>query len=160
MKLETLKEKIKNKETIYIIKYNGNIAKIKLNENYYITEGQDESHFILNNDKDMKWYFLTEIFETELAAKHYIEYQGIERIETLPYVTWEDFKTTHYPQDFRDRAGNMYILTINVNTHKIVITSRQNGITECEQFPFTEQGFYDAYDRCKEIFLMEVQEDD
>lgn len=101
---------------------------------------------------------LNNIFKTKAKAEHYLHHANITRTETLPFLTWEEFKQrgTVY---FRDKYFDEYkllrdvIWNDNKNTTeyclKIHCLTTFNTI---KLYNYTEENFYKAYDECVKLF--------
>ena len=158
MTIERLREKIKNKETVWVWELAPDVyEELDLTKCVIKNiDGDSKICYAIKKDKLGKakgrFYFNTGMYETELEARHDIAHNHVIRTETLPYVTWKDFNNYYKPVYFTSKRGYNYVLLINFNTHKIVIGIGDEA-KQVAEYPLTEQGFYDAYEECKDIFL-------
>lgn len=138
-----LEEKIKNGESVYIFNLDkdglGVIYEKKLNDIY----------LNIIDDLYYEWFF-----KTKAEAEHYLNHANVERIEKLPFLTWEEFD-----------KGNRLIRFIGKNGEKCKLEGYQsddkqggfidvvvNGTGSKIDYDYTEQNFYKAYDECVKLF--------
>ena len=94
-------------------------------------------------------------FNTKAEAEHYLRHTNITRIETLPFLTWEEFQKANkinfisanneeIEMEFSILKGTGY------GDHCIIeIWKNDDMIYEYEA---TEENFYKAYDECVKLF--------
>lgn len=95
---------------------------------------------------NMPAYELKDLFATKQQAEHYLHHANISRIETLPFLTWEEFlekKAIH----FIDNKGMDFVLYITDNKIKLMVFFMVS-----KTWDLTEENFYKAYDECVRLF--------
>lgn len=137
MKREELEEKIKNGESVWVVSL-GNVWEIKPT----IKDLQ-----ILPTFKD--------IYKTKAEAEHYLHHANITRTETLPFLTWEEFKEG---KELRFYNGK-YRYKMNWSVDPEIIVIKRYLDFDIDEFIFnerlTEANFYKAYDECVRLFRSE-----
>lgn len=142
-----LEEKIKNGESVWAIyKGQSNIYEIKAVE----IEKVLNDTFLWGKE-----YYanIKDVYKTKAEAEHYLNHANVERVETLPFLTWEEFKSGK-EVIFKGNNDKGYALVYNKGLNKIDLFNTDGvfwGIVESWQ-P-TEENFYKAYDECKKLFL-------
>lgn len=122
----------------------------------------DKSKIIDINDCYVEYYnnyyrcnlyaTISDFYETEARAKHFISHCGVTRTETLPFLTWEEFKEKRELK-FNSVDGiycELFILNdfIYLQVGKdITENSKQQNVGEA-----IEENFYRAYDECVRLF--------
>lgn len=99
-------------------------------------------------------YEFKEIFNTRTEAEHYLHHANITRTETLPFLTWEEFRYT-LNLCFTDNTGEKWDLYHNEGFIYIQAMYGYHG--EKTRSPqnvgeLTEENFYKAYDECVKLF--------
>lgn len=95
------------------------------------------------------------IFKTQAEAEHYLHHANVERVEKLPFLTWEEFKGGE-EVIFKGRNGKGYALVYNKGLDKIDLFDTDGimwGIIQ--SWDLTEANFYKAYDECVKLFKQE-----
>ena len=95
---------------------------------------------------NMPAYELKDLFATKQQAEHYLHHANVERVEKLPFLTWEEFlekKAIH----FIDNKGIDFVLCIADNKIKLRVF-----FMVCKTWDSTEENFYKAYDECVRLF--------
>ena len=148
MTKQEIEKAIENGESVWIIgkdiEGNKRAGTKKLNNKY------DE---VLNNKLNGFWA-LNKIFKTKAEAEHYLHHANITRTETLPFLTWEEFKKEHYFgfNSINNEWINLYV-TNGLEPGKKIITI-ENATKEefLANYDLTEANFYKAYDECVRLF--------
>lgn len=136
MKREELEEKIKNGESVWVVSL-GNVWEIKPT----IKDLQ-----ILPTFKD--------IYKTKAEAEHYLNHADVERVEKLPFITWEEFlKGIQLKFIACDGVSNM---TLYYCDNTIYLVDDEYPEFNTTSWELTEEKFYKAYDECKKLFLGEL----
>lgn len=93
-----------------------------------------------------EFYGIKDLYKTKAEAEHYLNHANVTRTETLPFVTWEEFKEQKFFKfDSFHNIGCMLQLVDNGN--KIAL------LADCvKYFKATEENFYKAYDECVRLF--------
>lgn len=132
MTKQELEEKIKNGDSVFVISL-GNVWEIKPT----IKDLQ-----IIPKFKD--------IYKTKAEAEHYLHHANVERVEKLPFLTWEEFlKETRLNFIACDGVSNMILYCCN-NT--IYLVDEEYPEFNTTSWELTEANFYKAYDECVRIF--------
>lgn len=151
MTKQELEEKIKNGESVWCLyqshkeieeMYFSKENKYKFMEVKYI-DGGTELCLVVNYD----WYYpLKYLFKTKAEAEHYLHHANVSRTETLPFLTWEEFKE------------QKYIKFISADNIDCMLQLVDNGIkisliaNRVKYFEATEANFYKAYEECVRLF--------
>lgn len=162
MTAEEVKQAIENKQTVYydtlFIDYG--IVTLELNSDEYMI-GWNGFGDALVNKKTHESYYVNQLYNDENALKHYKAHNIIVREERLPYITWEDFKDNEKLEFQVVGWAGTYILShtdaYGHEINKIVLyeTNDRTAFYPSEEWPLTEEGFYEAYEKCKKLFLGE-----
>ena len=93
-------------------------------------------------------YLLKYLFKTQTEAEHYLHHANVERVEKLPFLTWEEFKIK---KSLRFKRANDFIFCeMSIFKNQIYIVGH---IEKFECFgEATEANFYKAYDECVRLF--------
>lgn len=105
------------------------------------------NRIIVNNfNADALGYNFEDLYKTKAEAEHYLHHANVERVEKLPFLTWEEFlekKAIH----FIDNKGIDFVLCITDNKIKLKVF-----FMVCKTWDLTEANFYKAYDECVRLF--------
>ena len=152
-KQEILKA-IENGESVWI-----NGIEHKLDKYYFVAEYNNEPTLYLMTCgyEEDGWNnypveAITNIYKTKAEAEHYLHHANVTRTETLPFLTWEEFKGGE-EVIFKGRNGKGYALVYNKGLGKIDLFDTDGimwGIIE--SWDLTESNFYKAYDECVRLF--------
>ena len=93
------------------------------------------------------------IFKTTAEAEHYLHHANVTRTETLPFLTWEEFKRKRELK-FNSADGNYCELFI-VNDFIYLQLGKEINMKQQNVGEATEANFYKAYYECKKLFLGE-----
>ena len=155
MTREEIEQAIKNGESVWLV-FEDRIYKL------------DRSKIIDINDCCVEYYnnyykcnlyaTISDFYETEARAKHFISHCGVTRTETLPFLTWEEFKRRRNMM-FQGKDEKEYILKKDIiwndDIDKTVDCLKIVNETDYEiikYFDYTEANFYKAYDECVRLF--------
>lgn len=94
-----------------------------------------------------------EVYKTKAEAEHYLHHANVTRTETLPFVTWEEFKNEK-ELFFTNKSGYpMCLCIIDTKLGKKIGLGGANGYFDLQQYwDLTEENFYKAYDECIRLF--------
>lgn len=141
-----LEEKIKNGESVWCVyKDQSNIYEIKAVE----IEKVLNDTFLWGKE-----YYanIKDVYKTKAEAEHYLHHANITRTETLPFLTWEEFKEG---KELRFYNGK-YTYKMNWVVNPEIIVIKRYLDFDIDEFIFnerlTESNFYRAYDVCVELF--------
>ena len=118
----------------------------------------EELHFYKNNmynfDKNdlfinKFWiYEFRKLFKTKAEAEHYLHHANVERIEQLPFLTWEEFKSGKNIT-FKAQDGHEFLLKAKQESIYLWWLETNNIWASWD---LTEANFYKAYDECVRLF--------
>lgn len=93
------------------------------------------------------------IFKTKAEAEHYLHHANVERVEKLPFLTWEEFKVGK-ELFFTNKSGYpMCLCVVDTRLSKKIGLGGANGYFDLQQiWDLTEVNFYKAYDECVRLF--------
>ena len=95
----------------------------------------------------------SECFKTHLEALHYANHANITRIETMPFLTWEEFDKGNRLIRFIGKNGERCKLEGYKDDNGGFIDVVVNGTGSHIDYDYTESNFYKAYDECVKMFL-------
>ena len=102
------------------------------------------------------------LYKTKAEAEHYLHHANVERVEKLPFLTWEEFKEIGQIS-FIGKDKKEYILKKDIiwsnNKYTLVDCLKivnETDFTFSKYFDYTEANFYKAYDECVRLFRGEV----
>lgn len=154
MTREDLEKAIENGETVWCYDAENNAIeelylskenKYKIEEINCIANSQKEFYLIINDG----WiYLLSILFHTKAEAEHYLHHANVTRTETLPFLTWEEFKSG---KDFKftGKDNHEYLFS---RTYDTIILFIINCNEILFSYNLTEEDFYKAYDECVRLF--------
>ena len=161
MTKQELEKAIENKDTVWYIDSLYDTPKDMLLNgiyeiNSYISEDVGRVYYLKDVERN-SYYRIDYIFKTQAQAKHYSYHSNIARLETLPFMTWEEF-LDNGEIEFNDIFGQECLLYHNSTE---IILSRKYwvdlGYTKHYDFSkksyeLNEANFYKAYDECVRLF--------
>ena len=102
--------------------------------------------------------FFNGLYKTKAEAEHYLHHANVSRTETLPFLTWEEFKEIGQIS-FTGKDKKEYILKKDItwsnNKYTLVDCLKivnETDFTFSKYFDYTEANFYKAYDECVRLF--------
>ena len=152
MTKKELEKAIENGESVWFAdNCNEKVWEIDLNEKYKPEIYLDQILYVYKNTNDRfkQELFIENIFKTKAEAEHYLHHANVERIEKLPFLTWEEFLKEKYMW-FVDKEQNqccLYYIT------KFILINKSGELIE--KGDLTEANFYKAYDECVRLFRSE-----
>ena len=120
------------------------LEEVKLNkEFFFLTDNMLKQ---LSKDKTCVWdsAYFKDLYKTKAEAEHYLNHVNITRIETLPFITWEEFNSGKHIS-FLGKNRREYLLKTKQGSIHIIDLNMNNSIF-CSDI--TEENFYKAYDEC------------
>ena len=155
MTKQEIEQAIKNGESVWLV-FEDRIYKLDRSKIIDINDCCVEYY---NNYHRCNLYATTsDFYETEARAKHFISHCGVTRTETLPFLTWEEFKEERYFGFYSiyNEWIDVYV-TNGLEPDKKIITI-ENATKEefLANYDLTETNFYKAYDECVRLFKGEV----
>lgn len=138
MTKQEIKKAIENDESVWC---SVKLEEVKLNKtDYYVFDG------LLQNKVLGVAYFIKTLFKTKAEAEHYLYHANITRTETLPFVTWEEFKEQKFFK-FNSADNVDCMLQLVDNGRKIALITHT-----VKYFKATEENFYKVYDEIVKEF--------
>ena len=152
MTRQEIEKAIENGESVYDVYKNlSGIYEINTSDFEYINDN------ILIWGKEF-YCNIRDLFKTKAEAEHYLHHANVTRIETLPFLTWEEFLKKKVIR-FVDNSGEVWHLYYCYSDEFTYIYLQSlfgyNG--EKTRNPqnlgeLTEANFYKAYDECVRLF--------
>ena len=154
MTQQEIEEAIKNGESVWVANKYCYPYKVKLTNKHYVGVINDIKCLMLafQNEDDELIDYLEYIFETKEKAQHYHDHANVERVETLPFLTWEEF-LKEYSFDFY--SSNHEWFTMYWNDVDGIVIENIISIDDKKTWGLTEENFYKAYDECVKLFKQE-----
>ncbi len=152
MKREELEKAIENGESVWLVDEEEN----KIEELHFYKNNMynfDKNDLFINKF----WiYEFRKLFKTKAEAEHYLHHANIKRVESLPFLTWEEFNEDTSGFEFADNIGNKYrchiVRDYNNGKDCIVLYDKNGTVSIDEEWEATEENFYKAYDECVRLF--------
>ena len=147
MTKQEIEKAIENGESVWIIGYGyNNVFEIKLTNKCFI---KDNFVYFENKEGYSRFCF----YKTKAEAEHYLHHANVTRTETLPFLTWEEFKKEHYFGFSSIYNEWIDVYVTNGLDNKMIITI-ENATKEefINNYDLTEENFYKAYDECVRLF--------
>lgn len=152
MTRQEIEKAIENGESVwYADNFNEKVWEIDLNKKYKPEIYLDQILYVYQNinDRFKQELFIEDIYETKAEAEHYLHHANVTRIETLLFLTWEEFKREK-EIEFTDKNGVLTWLYIIKN--KTPNIQLENRFEKLKMWDLTEANFYKAYDECVRLF--------
>lgn len=144
MTKQELEKAIENGESVWCL-YCNEVYEIKGQQNIQTISKGEIEYFDTSKDLYLRANLL-DIYKTKAEAEHYLHHAKITRTETLPFLTWEEFKEKKVIK-FRSADNIDCMLHLVDNGDKIAL------LAYCvKYFKATEENFYKAYDECVRLF--------
>lgn len=146
MTRQEIEKAIENGEDVWVIVKNHTTI-LPYKANLLIIEGVNDNGYIGNK----ALYKTTDLFETKAEAEHYLHHANITRTETLPFLTWEKFKSdmNFVFSDFNGTRIDVFI----INGYIIMSNEYEQ---ELFNEPCNYKSFFKLYDECVRLFKGEV----
>ena len=109
----------------------------------------DKKSFFYGEDYFM---FMEDVYKTKAEAEHYLHHANVTRTETLPFLTWEEFKEEG---SFDFYSENHEWFTLYWNDADGLVLENIISIDDKKTWDLTESNFYKAYDECVRLFRRE-----
>ena len=94
MTKQEIEKAIENGESVWFAdNCNEKVWEIDLNEKYKPEIYLDQILYVYQNinDRFKQELFIKNIYKTKAEAEHYLHHANVERVEKLPFLTWEEF---------------------------------------------------------------------
>ena len=150
-----LEEKIKNGESVWVVFNQYSYENDSVKEiDWMKVEGVElhNNYFQYFNGENLRGHYYELIFRTKAEAEHYLHHANVTRTETLPFLTWEEFKEG---KELRFYNGK-YRYKMNWSVDPEIIVIKRYLDFDIDEFIFnerlTEENFYKAYDECVRLF--------
>lgn len=92
--------------------------------------------------------YFNHLYKTKAEAEHYLHHANITRTETLPFLTWEEFKSGKNIT-FKAKNGHEFLLKAKQESIYLWWLDTNNI---WRTWDLTETNFYKAYDECVRRF--------
>ena len=159
MTKQEIEKAIKNGESVWVANRYCYPYKVNLTNKHYVGVINDIKCLMLafQNEDDELIDYLEYIFETKEKAQHYHDHANVTRTETLPFLTWEEFKNVK-ELFFTNTSGYpMCLCIIDTKLGKKIGLGGANGYFDLDKtWDLTEENFYKAYDECVRLFRREL----
>ncbi len=106
--------------------------------------------FILDLHNNLFYLSFKDVYRTKAEAENYLHHANITRTETLPFLTWEEFKRKRELK-FNSADSNYCELFI-VNDFIYLQLGKEISMKQQNVGEATEENFYKAYDECVRLF--------
>ena len=147
MTKQEIKEAIENGESVWCV--------YKDQSNIYEIKAVEIEKVLSNTFLWGKEYYsnIKDVFKTKAEAEHHLNHANVTRTETLPFLTWEEFKEEK-DLFFTNRSGYpMCLCVVDTKLGKKIGLGGANGYFDLQQtWDLTEENFYKAYDECVRLF--------
>ena len=150
-----IEEKIKNGESVWVVFNQYSYENDSVKEiDWMKVEGVElrDNYLQYFNGKNLRGHYYELIFKTKAEAEHYLNHANVERVEKLPFLTWEEFKEG---KELRFYNGK-YRYKMNWSVAPEIIVIKRYLDFDIDEFIFnerlTEENFYKAYDECVRLF--------
>lgn len=150
MTRKEIEKAIEKGEDVWCIFLNeGYEIKIKNHTNRFInTNGNEEMYNYTDENGTDRCFPIKALYKTKAEAEHYLRHANITRTETLPFLTWEEFKDG---KDITFKAKNGHEFLLKTKQESIYLWWLEtNNIWAT--WDLTEENFYKAYDECARLF--------
>ena len=149
MTKQEIEQAIENGKSVWYI-VNNELAEIDLSCNFHKIE---DSELLTWYDKYSKDYYthrkkLEDLYKSQAEAEHYLHHANVTRTETLPFLTWEEFKIGKNIT-FKAKDGHEFLLKAKQESIYIWWLETNNIWASWD---LTEENFYKAYDECVRLF--------
>ena len=149
MKKQELQKAIENGESVWYLFGEAYELKTSEHTDKFITRSDDYCYTDKSGvDRECP---LDMLYKSRGEAEHYLNHANITRTETLPFVTWEEFKEQKKIR-FSGFEGNNYALQYVDSDNIIYLYDCWKNSCEDEEWEATEENFYKAYDECIRLF--------
>lgn len=140
-----LENAIKNGESVWLATEYGikELKKLKLKDGLlvYYNEDYKFNHAVEEN-------YFDDLYKSQAEALHYLHHANISRIEHLPFLTWEEFKSGKNIT-FKAKNGREFLLKAKQESIYLWWLNTNNI---WKTWNLTEDNFYKAYDECVRLF--------
>lgn len=143
-----LEKAIKNGESVWACR-NDIVYKVALDSNWvYIENDILKWYSPVNKILGHKYYSINELYKTKAEAEHYLNHANIFRVEQLPFLTWEEFKSGKNIT-FKAKNGHEFLLKAKQESIYLWWLDTNNI---WKTWDLTEDNFYKAYDEAVKFF--------
>ena len=151
MTKQELKKAIENGESVWVVFNEYSYKNDSIKEiDWMKVEGVElrDNYLQYFNGKNLRGHYYELIFKTKVEAEHYFAHANITRTETLPFLTWEEFKNGKTIQ-FIGKGWSEFLLKRDKNTILLIWVNVNSSLYSWE---LTEYNFYEAYNQCVKLF--------
>lgn len=152
MTREEIERTIENGESVWCIFLNEIYEfKTQNHSNRFIKKENDEEIYNYTDENGANRCFpIKALYKSKAKAEHYLSHANITRTETLPFLTWKEFKRKRELK-FNSADGNYCELFI-VNDFIYLQLGKEISMKQQNVGEATEANFYKAYDECVRLF--------
>ena len=148
MTRQELEKVIENAESVWFADFDNKVKEVILEKTAYIKENY--VYLTTNGKYQARLKFIIDrVCKTKAEAEHYLHHANVTRIETLLFLTWEEFMREK-EIEFTDKNGVLTWLYIIKN--KTPNIQLENRFEKLKMWDLTEANFYKAYDECVRLF--------
>ena len=161
MTKQEIDKAIENGESVWFVAWN-NVYEFKLKNhtNCFINKnGNEEMYNYTDENGSDRCFPIKALYKSQAEAEHYLNHANITRIETLPFLTWEEFLKKKEIK-FIDNIGEVWRLYYCFSDEfaYIYLQSFFGYHGEKTRNPqnlgdLTEANFYKAYDECVRVWI-------
>ena len=161
MTREEIEQAIKNGESVWVVlnEYSYEYDDVKKID-WTKVEGVElhYNYFQYFNGENLCGHYYELIFKTKAEAEHYLHHANVTRTETLPFLTWEEFKEIRQISFIgKDKKEYIFKKDIIWSNNKYTLVDclkivNETDFTFSKYFDYTEENFYKAYDECVRLF--------
>ena len=151
MTKQEIEKAIENGESVWFVDFDNKVKEVMLEKTAYIKEYYV---YLTTNGKYQARlkFIINRVCKTKAEAEHYLHHANITRTETLPFLTWEEFKEKRELKfnSVDCKYCELFIFNgfIYLQVGKDVTeNSKQQNVGEA-----VEANFYKAYDECVRLF--------
>ena len=146
MTKQEIEKAIKNDESMWYV-FRGGVCELNTKEHTDIYVDRDGFYNCINEYGYKRYYQANRLFKTRAEAEHYAFHEDITRIETLPFLTWEEFLEK---KEIIFTTKKYEMVMLGILNNKLILAIR--GKSSYDYWDLTEANFYKAYDECVRLF--------
>lgn len=150
MTKQELEKAIENGEDVWVATDSDieQLSELKWHNNYIGSYNKNKYCFhIITED------YFNHLYKTKAEAEHYLHHANITRIETLPFLIWEEFSEGKEIK-FNSKKSEylMIYLAGNITIYQYYYDNGLKLQLRIFDEEATEANFYKAYDECVRLF--------
>lgn len=153
MTKQEIEKAIENGESVWVVFNQYSYENDSVKEiDWMKVEGVElrDNYFQYFNGEKLRGHYYKLTFKTKAEAEHYLNHADVERVEKLPFITWEEFlKGIQLKFIACDGVSNM---TLYYCDNTIYLVDDEYPEFNTTSWELTEEKFYKAYDECVRLF--------